>query len=318
MAVDPMETLLGAGQGDKILKIIVDGPVVADNSVNPATIPAGVYFYGFPNTTDAPRITRTFRFERGNGQWQVNGQLVGGCNQAPRFRIKRNTVEKWIFQNNSGGWQHPIHMHFEEFQTLSINGNAPSGTGLITKGRKDGIPMAMLEDVLVPVYLYHRYQVEAVTKLVGGMNYSYALRGDGQMITQSVSKEEQLKALNAVIGTIDPSVLVLPERIIKLIPPRPAGYNYTRELFQKRTGLAFDALSPAEMAADLSLSFLFKSERMNRLVEYQIQYGGLGLNEMTGTLIATTWKAPRRKGMEGSDPVANRTNSTHLFTGSQY
>ena len=127
---------LGAGQGDKILKIVVDGPAVADNSVNPATIPAGTYFYGFPNTNDAPRITRTFRFERGNGQWQVNGQL-GRLQAAPRFRIKRNTVEKWIFQNNSGGWQHPIHMHFEEFQTLSINGNAPSGTGLITRGRKD-------------------------------------------------------------------------------------------------------------------------------------------------------------------------------------
>ena len=133
----PTGDVVGAGQGNKILKIIVDGPAVPDNSVNPATIPAGTYFYGFPNTADAPRITRTFRFERGNGQWQVNGQLVGGCNQAPRFRIKRNSVEKWIFQNNSGGWQHPIHMHFEEFQTLSINGNVPSGTGLITRGRKD-------------------------------------------------------------------------------------------------------------------------------------------------------------------------------------
>src|SRR5215213_3662505 len=134
----PTGNILGAGQGTKILKIVVDGPVVADNSIDPATIPANTtYFYGFPNTNDAPRITRTFRFERGNGQWQVNGQLVGGCNAAPRFRIKRNTVEKWIFQNNSGGWQHPIHMHFEEFQTLSINGNPPSSTGIISRGRKD-------------------------------------------------------------------------------------------------------------------------------------------------------------------------------------
>ena len=95
------------------------------------------------------------------------------------------------------------------------------------------MPMAMLEDVLVPVYLLHRYQVEAVTKLVGGMYYNYALRGDGQIVTQALSKEEQLKALNAVIATIDPSVLVLPERITKLIPPRPSGYDYTRELFKK-------------------------------------------------------------------------------------
>src|SRR5215510_11408563 len=133
----PTGDVLGAGQGTKILKIVVDGPVVADNSIDPATIPANqaVYFYGFPNTADAPRITRTFRFERGNGQWQVNGKLAT-CNET-RFSIKRNSVEKWIFQNNSGGWQHPIHIHFEEFQTLTINGNPPSGTGLITRGRKD-------------------------------------------------------------------------------------------------------------------------------------------------------------------------------------
>ncbi|MES1222067.1 MAG: zinc-dependent metalloprotease, partial [Bacteroidota bacterium] len=163
---------------------------------------------------------------------------------------------------------------------------------------RPGMPMAMLEDVLVPVYLYHRYQVEAVTKIVGGMNYTYALRGDGQIVTKPLSKEEQLKALNAVISTIDPSFLILPERIAKLIPPRPAGYEYTRELFKKRTGLGFDVLSPAETAADLPLSFLFNSERLNRLVEFQTQYGGLGLNEMIDALINATWKAPRRKGME--------------------
>jgi len=137
----PTGNVLNAGQGNKILKIVVDGPVVADNSIDPATIPANppVYFYGFPNTTDAPRITRTFRFERGNGQWQVNGQLVGDCDDPNdiRFAIKRNSVEKWIFQNNSGGWQHPIHMHFEEFQTLTLNGNAPANSGIIERGRKD-------------------------------------------------------------------------------------------------------------------------------------------------------------------------------------
>ena len=137
----PDGDVTGAGQGDKILKIIVDGPQVPDNSINPADIPANqaVYFYGFPNTTDAARITRTFRFERGNGQWQINGQLVGDCEDPNdiRFAIKRNTIEKWVFQNNSGGWQHPIHMHFEEFQTLTIDGQAPANSGLITKGRKD-------------------------------------------------------------------------------------------------------------------------------------------------------------------------------------
>jgi hypothetical protein len=187
-------------------------------------------------------------------------------------------------------------------------------------GEKDittGTPMAMLEDVLVPVYLFHRYQLEAVTKLVGGMNYTYALRGDGQLVTQSLSKQEQLSALNAVINTMDPSVLVLPDRITKLIPPRPTGYNYTKELFKKRTGLAFDALSPAETAADLPLSFLFTSERMNRMVEYQAQYAGLGLNEMINALINATWKAPRRKGMEALIQLqTEQVLLTYLLSGS--
>lgn len=161
-----------------------------------------------------------------------------------------------------------------------------------------GMPMAMLEDALVPVYFYHRYQIEAVTKVVGGMYYSYAVRGDGQVITKMLSRQEQLTALNAVIDCIDPKVLQIPDRIAALIPPRPSGYIGSRELFRKRTGLSFDQLSPAETAADLPFSFLFNSERLSRMVQFETN-GGLGLNEMIQTLVDKTWKATRRNGMEG-------------------
>jgi hypothetical protein len=162
---------------------------------------------------------------------------------------------------------------------------------------RKGTPMALLEDVLVPVYLYHRYQLEAVTKMVGGMYYTYALRGDGEIVTRSLSKQDQARALDAVITCIDPHTLALPEKILKLIPPRPAGYDPTRELFKKRTGLAFDALSPAENAANLALSFLFNNERLSRMTEYEVN-GGLGVGEMITKLINATWKSPRKKGME--------------------
>jgi FtsP/CotA-like multicopper oxidase with cupredoxin domain len=138
----PTGKVLNAGQGDKVLKIVVDGPVVADNSINPATIPSTqqVYFYGFPDTNTPIAVTRTFKFERNNGQWAVNGQFApsvcGGPNET-RFSVKRNTAEKWIIQNNSGGWQHPIHIHFEEFQTLRVNGNPPSAVEPIVRGRQD-------------------------------------------------------------------------------------------------------------------------------------------------------------------------------------
>lgn len=160
-------------------------------------------------------------------------------------------------------------------------------------------PMAMLEDVLVPVYLFHRYQLEAVTKVVGGMYYSYAVKGDGQIITKTVSKEEQQNALNAIVDCMDPKFLALPDNIVKLIPPRPAGYDYTRELFKRRTGLAFDPLAAAETAADMPLSFLFNTARLNRMSEYEAAYNGLGADEMISTLVSKTWKASRLKGMEG-------------------
>jgi hypothetical protein len=163
---------------------------------------------------------------------------------------------------------------------------------------RTGMPMAMLEDVLVPVYFYHRYQIEAVTKCVGGMYYTYALRGDGQVVTKALSKDEQRRALNAVIDCLDPKFLELPDRIVKIIPPRPAGYDFTRELFRKRTGLAFDALSPAETAADFPLSFLFNPQRLSRMSQYEAEENGLGVAEMINTLITKTWKSPRQTGVQ--------------------
>lgn len=166
------------------------------------------------------------------------------------------------------------------------------------KNIRPGMPMAMLEDALVPVYFYHRYQIEAATKLVGGMYYNYALRGDGQFVTKMLGKTQQVQALNTIVDCIDPKVLMIPDRIAALIPPRPSGYNSSRELFRKRTGLSFDQLSPAETAADLPLSFLFNSERLNRMMQQEVN-GGLGVYEMIDVLIAKTWKAARRNGIEG-------------------
>src|SRR6266550_1884925 len=100
------------------------------------------------------------------------------------------------------------------------------------------------------------------------------------MVTHSLTKEEQLNALNAVTDCMDPKFLALPQNIINLIPPRPAEYDYTRELFHHRTGLAFDPLAAAETAADFPLSFLFNTGRLNRMVQYQAENNGLGVDEM--------------------------------------
>lgn len=130
-----------------------------------------------------------------------------------------------------------------------------------------GMPMATIEDVLVPVYLYHRYQVEAATKVVGGQWYNYAMRGDGVEPLRPVAAADQRRALAVILATIAPRELTLPRSVIASIPPRPLGYDSHRELFARSTGLVFDTVSPAAAAADLTFALLFNPQRAARLLE---------------------------------------------------
>ncbi|TPE46337.1 zinc-dependent metalloprotease [Pontibacter mangrovi] len=163
---------------------------------------------------------------------------------------------------------------------------------------KPGEAMSTLEDVLVPVYNYHRYQTEAVAKLIGGLNYTYAVRSDGQLVTEVLDKREQQQALDALLKTISPEVLTLPEHIIQLIPPRAPGLPNSRELFAKRTGLTFDPLAAAEASADFTVSFLLHPERASRLVELGARSNSLSLQDVTEQLIQNTWKSRREKGLQ--------------------
>ena len=162
---------------------------------------------------------------------------------------------------------------------------------------REGAPLATIEDSLVPVYMLHRYQVEAATKLVGGMDYTFALRGDGEVPTKIVAPAEQRRALAAVLATLKPAALMLPEPLLQLIPPRPPDYDRGREHFKIRTSPAFDALAPAEEAAQQTLQFLFNPERATRLVEFHARdAANPGLQEVLGAIVAATWKAPHGSG----------------------
>jgi hypothetical protein len=163
-----------------------------------------------------------------------------------------------------------------------------------------GEPISTLEDVLVPVFLLHRYQAEAASKVVGGLYYTYALRGDGQKIVEHVSGAEQRRALDALLATIKPATLTLPERLLKLMPPPAEGYSRTRENFRARTGLTFDPVGAAETAADMTINLLLNSERAARLVQYHAEdTSEPSLTEVIDKLIAATWKAPDAPGLTG-------------------
>jgi hypothetical protein len=160
-----------------------------------------------------------------------------------------------------------------------------------------GASMASLEETLVPVYFYHRYQVEAVAKLLGGMDYSYALRGDGQTVTEIVSPSQQRTALDALVGTLQAEVLALDERVIRLIAPRMLDSQRGRETFAARTDPVFDPISAAETAAGFSIGMMLHPARAARLVQFHARNeNNPALEEAIDRLLDGTWKTEREKG----------------------
>jgi hypothetical protein len=177
---------------------------------------------------------------------------------------------------------------------------------------RKGTPYALLEEALVPVYFFHRYQAEAAVKLIGGLNYRYALRGDGQPVTELLTPQQELKALDALLKTVEPSALMLPESLLKIIPPRPIGYDRHRELVKIKTELTFDPLSVAETAADFTFSMILHPARANRVFEHHSRDARLpSLENVIDKLLSATFKSANKPGYEGA---VQMSTSYALFT----
>lgn len=165
---------------------------------------------------------------------------------------------------------------------------------------RNGQPYSDLEDVLVPIYLLHRYQIKGASKVVGGLNFSYALRGDGQLITEFIDPNFQIEALQELINTLNPSALTLNEDLLKIIPPRAAGRGRTRESFKSRTSVTFDGVSLAETAAHLTCRALLHPARATRLVEYNARDNKQpGLEKVLDLIIGGTLLTRAPKGLAG-------------------
>jgi len=152
--------------------------------------------------------------------------------------------------------------------------------------------------------------------MLGGLYYTYALKNDGQITTKFIPPAEQWKAFDALMSTISPDALALPEKLIEKIPPRPDGYPRTRELFKSRTGLTFDPIAAAESAAGTTLEFMLQPQRAARLVEYQSRDNTQpGLIPVLDKLIAQTWKAPQQTGYKGElQRLVNNLTLKQLLT----
>jgi hypothetical protein len=157
---------------------------------------------------------------------------------------------------------------------------------------RKGIPMAMIEEPLVPVFMYAHFAVEGAASMLGGQDYIYGIRGDGRKPYTWETAANQRKALEAIAATLKPSELVVPKQILDAIPPRPPGFGPHRELFRRTTGDAFDALAPGTAAADVSVGFPLEPARAARLVtQHAIDPTLPGLEEVIDRLLKATFDA---------------------------
>ncbi|PCJ94130.1 MAG: peptidase [Flavobacteriaceae bacterium] len=161
-------------------------------------------------------------------------------------------------------------------------------------------PYSVLEDVFAPLYFFHRYQTEAAAKVIGGLDYNYAIKGDGQNVVSTVDKATQQKALKSILKTLDAQVIAIPKEKLGLFPPRAIGYSRSRESFKGRTGVAFDPFGAAETVSRYSLSLLLHSERANRLIQQKaVDDKQLGLQEVVKLLLKQTVRAKSKVGYIG-------------------
>lgn len=157
-----------------------------------------------------------------------------------------------------------------------------------------GQPLALLQEVLVPLYFHHRYQLDGALKTVGGLEYTYALRGDGQEAAKPVDGDRQRKALDTILETLSPAFLDIPEPVLPLLLPRPAGYELNQELFPNAASPAFDPLSAAAAAADMAVQGLLVPERAQRLVDFHRRDPKLpGFEEVLEGLVETSFGQAR-------------------------
>jgi len=171
-----------------------------------------------------------------------------------------------------------------------------------------GTPYSELEKVFVPLYYLHRYQAEAVSKIIGGVEFNYSVKGDKLDNTvKPVSLSNQNRAIDGLLNSMDADHLKVPQNVLSLIPPPAQGYSKSRESFPSNSGSSFDPIAAAESYVDFVLSFMLNPQRLSRINQHNIIHNtGLSLNNYL-TKIDNSLGAPQSdsyaKALSGSAQI---------------
>ncbi|HZX75486.1 MAG TPA: zinc-dependent metalloprotease [Cyclobacteriaceae bacterium] len=277
---------------------------------------ASVMDYPFPKITlkSDNSIDLSDAYAKGIGEWDKRA-IMWGYADFPKGTDEDVALDKIMDETiklgfqyipDIGGYTHPASHQWDDGAEPIAELEKLMKVRRITLDKfsenaiRKGEPMATIEEVLVPIYLLHRYQIEAVAKSIGGLYFTHALKGDALVPTKMVDPAQQWKAFDALMATISPAALALPDGLISKIPPRPTGYAAGLETFAGKTGPTFDPIAAAESAASETISSLLNAERAARLIEYKgrdsKQPGFLAVSDK---LIEQTWKAPVQAGYAG-------------------
>ena len=185
-------------------------------------------------------------------------------------------------------WSNGVDQADELYRLMKVRRSALDRIGEHTI--RAGAPLATIEEPLVPIFMYHRYAVESTASMIAGQDYIYGMRGDRRTPTKGVPVDDQRKALDALAVTLKPSELTVPKNVLDLIPPRPPGWGMHRELFPRTTGDTFDPLSPATVAADVTIGFVLQLDRAARMVaQHAVNPAMPGLEDVIDRLTAATF-----------------------------
>src|SRR2546421_7111241 len=196
-------------------------------------------------------------------------------------------------------WSNGVDQADELLRLMNVRRSALDRIGEHTI--RAGAPLATIEEPLVPIFMYHRYAVESTASMVAGQDYIYGMRGDRRTPTKGVSVDDQRKALDALALTLRPSELTVPKNVLEMIPPRPPGWGMHRELFPRTTGETFDPLSPATVAADVTIGFVLQLDRAARMIgQHAVNPQLPGLEDVIDRLTTATFDAATARGYEAA------------------
>src|SRR5215203_1249044 len=194
-------------------------------------------------------------------------------------------------------WSNGVDQGMELTRLMKVRRAALNRIGLNTI--RTGTPTVMIEEPLVPIYMYHRYAVEGTASMIAGQDFTYAMRDDNTTPVEWVKGEMQRKAIDALSATLKPSELTIPKKILDLLPPRPPGYPAHRERFPRTTGEGFDPINPASIAAEVTIGFMLQPDRAARMVAQNAVDQSLpGLGEVIDRLVRATFDQTTSGGYE--------------------